>query len=137
MTEGHNGTNWLSDLMSNRPFIVGLLFLGTYFVPILVLIAVPLTFVFRNRPEEEWEESHFDYLLRTALIAVLITLVFGLVVFTTLLAFGDFEDSGLFVVSIGLVGAGLIFALCGVRILISLMKSASRVPMKKPKTWWF
>lgn len=137
MTEGHNGSNWLADLMSNRPFIVGSLFLGSYFVPVLILIAVPLAFVFKNRPEEEWEVSHFDYLLRTALIAVLIVLAFGTVALATLFAIGDFEDAIVFLVVIGMLGAGLVFALCGIRILISLMKSASRIPIKEPKTWWF
>jgi hypothetical protein len=53
MTQGHNGSSWLADLMSNRPFIVGALFLGTYFAPFLILIGFPLALVFQRRPEEE------------------------------------------------------------------------------------
>jgi len=135
MSEGHNGLSWLADLMSNRPFIVGALFLGTYFAPFLILIGFPLAFVFKARPEEDWEESHFDYLIRTIWIALLIAAMAVLLVLGSYFALGDIDEIPLVYGAIAVVGAGLAFALCGVRVLISMMKSASHVPIANPKSW--
>ncbi|MEM7700882.1 MAG: hypothetical protein AAF251_02990 [Pseudomonadota bacterium] len=135
MSEGHNGSSWLADLMSNRPFIVGALFLGTYFAPFLILIGFPLAFVFRARPEEDWEQSHFDYLIRTVWIALLIAIVAAAMALSLHFAIGDNDETPLVYIIIGVLGSGLAFALCGVRVLISMMKSASRIPITNSKSW--
>ena len=136
MTQGHNGSNWLADLMSNRPFIVGALFLGSYFAPFLVLIGFPLALVFQRRPEEEWEKSHFTYIVRTVYHAALIGALGILLALAAYFALGDSEDTNILMVFLALVIGGALLAYCGVRVLISLMKSASRIPMSNPKTWW-
>ena len=121
--------------MSNRPFIVGALFLGTYFAPFLILIGFPLAFVFKARPEDDWEESHFDYLIRTVFIAALIAATAVILALSFHFTLGDIDEIPLVYGAIAVIAAGLVFALCGVRVLISMMKSASHVPIANPKTW--
>ncbi|MEM9084831.1 MAG: hypothetical protein AAGB23_02790 [Pseudomonadota bacterium] len=136
MSQGHNGSSWLADLMSNRPFIVGALFLGTYFAPFLILIGFPLALIFQKRPEEEWEQSHFTYLIWTIIYAAMVAafgVMAGVAVF---LVMGEGGNTTFVLAVLAFLLGGLILAYCGVRVLISLMKSASRVPMIKPKTWW-
>ena len=136
MTQGHNGSSWLADLMSNRPFIVGALFLGTYFAPFLILIGFPLALVFQRRPEEQWETSHFTYLVRTVYHAAVIAALGILLALTFYFGVGGRDDTTLVMVVLALAFGGGLLAYCGVRVLISLMKSASRIPISNPKTWW-
>jgi uncharacterized membrane protein len=128
--------------MSNRPLIVGLLFLGTYFAPFLILIGLPLAYVFRQRPEEDWEQSHFQFLIRTFWLALLFLLMavavgFGIALLIEQLdALSALEDG---VNALGwlylLAAAGITLAYSGVRVVVSLMKSAIRSPISNPKAW--
>ena len=139
--QGHNKANWLADTLSNRPFIVGSLFLATYFVPFLVLIGVALAYIFKREPEEDWEVSHFEFLIRTFWLPIIVTGAFllGVAIFavaaTVLELPLDDEDAFL---GIGLI---LLFVLvpllvfCGVRIVLSLMKSVAHKPINNPKGW--
>jgi uncharacterized membrane protein len=138
---GHNGGNWLTDTLSNRPLIVGALFLGTYFAPFLILIGLALAYVFKRDPEEEWEMSHFQYLIRTFWIVILGTVIALVLAVISVFAIEYFEaaldyDSpflgALAVLAIVMVPL-LVFS--GVRIVISLMNSAAHRPMPNPKTW--
>lgn len=142
MDPRHNQPGGLADLMSNRPLIVGLLFLGTYFAPFLILIGLPLAYVFQRRPEEEWEQSHFQFLIRTFWIAL------GLLALASIAALGlafvmdqtkgsySGESVGAFaLVAYALVVGGLALAYSGVRIIVSLMKSAKRTPIPNPTAW--
>ena len=140
MENGGNG-GALTSVLSNRPFIVGLLFLGTYFVPFLILIGVALAYYFKRHDEEDWEPSHFRYLIRTFWIAV------GVPIVVTLFAFGgvlfaafsgihvDAEDVGATTVIVLVVVMIPIFILCGVRIVLSLMKSIAHKPMPNSRAW--
>jgi hypothetical protein len=49
---------------------------------------------------------------------------------------GGPDDAAVVFVVLALVFGGGLLAYCGVRVLISLMKSASRIPISNPKTWW-
>ncbi|NNK45229.1 MAG: hypothetical protein HKP43_01215 [Altererythrobacter sp.] len=121
--------------------IVGALFLGTYFVPFLALIGVALAYYFERHDEEEWEPSHFRYLIRTfwiafltPLVIVVIALVASIFAETAGLNF-DFDDVAT-VTGISLLIIMLpILIFCGVRIVLSLMKSVSHKPMPSPQTW--
>ena len=135
MTEGHNRSNWLTDTMSNRPFIVGALFLGTYMVPFLFVIALVLAYVFKSQPDEEWEQSHFQYLIRTFWITVLIAVVATVAAIVVMAAIGPDHGGMVGLAGLLLLGGGLALAFSGVRIILSMMKSASRVPIARPKSW--
>lgn len=141
MTEGHNNSGGLPDIMSNRPFIVGLLFIGTYVAPFLILIGLPLAYVFKRRSEEAWEESHFQYLIRTFWLAILFALaaaLLGIALAALIATLNNLSANGVWGFYFGylfLVGAAAL-AFCGVRIIISLMKSAALTPISNPKTLW-
>ena len=143
MEPGHNRSGGLADIMSNRPLIVGLLFIGTYFAPFLILIGLPLAYVFRNRPEEEWEQSHFQYLIRTFWLAILFLVVAAALgigvawIAERVEALPALKDG---VTALGflylLAVAGIALAYSGIRVIVSLMKSAIRAPVANPKSWF-
>lgn len=143
MPSGHNGSNWLTETFTNRPFIVGAMFLGTYFVPFLVLIGLALAYYFKRNPEEDWELSHFRYLIRTFWIAIFGAMI---VLALSILGLWVWQQSGKTVggdeVLMGLliplfVAMAPLLVFCGVRIVLSLMRAASHKPMPKPETWAF
>ena len=141
MAEGHNRYNWLADTLSNRPFIVGALYLGTYFVPFLILIGVALAYVFKREPEEEWEASHFEFLIRTFWLPVLALAAFlvGLVAFAYVGSIRDLpisDDDAVFAIVVAMLTVMVpVLVFCGVRIVLSLMKSAAHKPITNPKGW--
>ena len=140
MENDHNGGG-LANILSNRPFIVGALFLGTYFVPFLVFIGVALAYYFRRHKEDEWEQSHFTYLIRTfwmALaipIAMFLTALAGALIAAALGINVDGEDVGAVTVIVLVLAMIPVLILCGVRIVLSLMKSVSHKPMPHPTSW--
>lgn len=139
MEPGHNRPGGLADILSNRPLIVGLLFIGTYFAPFLILIGLPLAYVFRNRPEEAWEDSHFVYLIRTfwQTLLFIVVAVAAIAAVAALVELGNVSLGGAeaFGILYLFIVGGIALAYCGVRIIISLMKSALRVPLDRPRTW--
>jgi len=141
MTQGHNGSGWLTEALSNRPFIVGLLFLGTYFVPFLVFIGVVLAYIFKREPEEEWETSHFEFLIRTFWLPILVSITFfaGVMVFAGIASildlYIDSEDAFFATIFVFLLILLPLLVFCGVRIVLSLMKSAASKPIAHPKGW--
>ena len=50
-------------------------------------------------------------------------------------AFDRFDEPAILIVIIFAIVAVLILGLCSVRIVIALMKAASRMPISKPETW--
>ena len=141
MTNGNNGGNWLTETLANRPFVVGALFLGTYFVPFLVLIGLALAYYFRRSPEEDWEQTHYSYLIRTFWIGFLsAALVFllsalGLLIWQQIGGNWD-GDLVFFSVFFPLVIVMIpLLVFCGVRVVLSLMRSAAHKPMPRPETW--
>lgn len=135
MTEGHNRSSGLTELLSNRPLIVGALFLGTYFAPFLILIGLPLAYVFRRRPDEDWEATHFQYLIRTFWISILVAAVAGLSAIAIYAGLGDSDETTFAIAAILVIASGMVLAFSGVRTVISLMNSSSRKPIGNPKTW--
>lgn len=143
MDPKHNRSGGLADILSNRPLILGLLFIGTYFAPFLILIGLPLAYVFRSRPEEEWEQSHFQYLIRTVwqalafvVLAELIVIGIAFVLDAAGIAATWGNDNQIVAFAIPTVLIGVIaLAYSGVRIIVSLMKSASRIPISNPRSW--
>ena len=141
MAQGHNGSGWLNETLSNRPFIVGMLFLSTYFVPFLVLIGVALAYIFRREPEEEWEASHFEFLIRTFWLPLLVAVTFfaGAAIFAAAATFLDlhFDSGDVLIATLFLLLLVMIplLVFCGVRIVLSLMKSVAHKPIANPKSW--
>jgi uncharacterized membrane protein len=135
---GRDGrSSWLADTLGNRPFIVALLYLSCFFLPMMIIVAVPLAFIFRREPSEEWEMSHYRYLTRTFWLA------FGLLVLLTLLFVGAVTLIGetdevaipalIVLLPVGLVGIGQF----GVRSVMSMARAVAREPMPRPETLLF
>jgi uncharacterized membrane protein len=130
-------SSWLDDTLGNRPFIVAALYLASFFLPILIIVGVPLAFIFRREPSEEWEVSHYRYLTRTFWIA-LVTFVLVAVLFVAgLLIFGETDAVAipalLLLLPLGMVALGQF----GVRSVMSLSRAVARQAMPRPDTLLF
>lgn len=133
----HN--NWLMELLGNRAFVTGVLFLASIFGQILILIAMPLAYILRRQAEEEWEITHYTYLIRTfwitmgALALILIFLVATVLVID--LRFSPYNMDPMLFDILNWV-ALLIFPLIGyygIRCILSLTRSVVRKPMPNPR----
>ncbi len=107
-----------SNFDFNNPTIISLLYLSSFILGITGLIGVVLAFVWRGEEHEEWEDSHYQYLINTFWIG----LVGGIVSF---------------ILMIVLIGFLLIFAVAAlviVRSVLSLINAQKRQPMPNPGT---
>ena len=102
----------------NRPTIISLLYLSSFVLGITALIGVILAFVWKGEPHEEWEATHYQYLINTFWIGLVGTIV-GIVTMIVLVGF---------LVLLATV------ALCVVRSVLSLLKAQKREPMPNPGT---
>ena len=136
---GQNGdrSNWLTDTLGNRPFIVAALYLSSFFLPIMLIVAVPLAFIFRSEPSEEWEMSHYRYQVRTFGIALALRVLVTVLVLVVFLSLGANERVGLPVALIAGLAVMAALAQVGVRSVMSMGRAVARQPMPKPATLLF
>ena len=120
------GNSQLSFL-GNRPLVISLLYCATFFTGITGLIGVVLAYLFRDAAQEEWEVSHYPYLIRTFWIFILSV---SLVIAAAIMMMGDVRLGGLL-----LIPAGVLVLLSGVRAVMSLINAALEKPMPSPKSW--
>lgn len=117
----------------NRPSLVAVLYLLTYFVGITALVGVILAYIWRAEPEGEWEASHWRYLITTFWMAlggaVLLALgVAGLVC--------GLPENAALPGGLALAAAALALAiLLLVRCVRSLANAQARKPMPRPGSW--
>ncbi len=102
----------------NRPTIISLLYLSSFILGITALIGVILAFVWKGEPHEDWEATHYQYLINTFWIGLVGTIV-GVVTMIVLVGF---------LVLLATV------ALCVVRSVLSLINAQKRAPMPNPGT---
>lgn len=102
----------------NRPTIISLLYLSSFILGVTALIGVILAFVWKGEPHEDWEATHYQYLINTFWIGLVGTIV-GIVTMIVLVGF---------LVLLATV------ALCVVRSVLSLLKAQKREPMPNPGT---
>ncbi len=135
-----------------RPAIVGLLYLLNLVTGFSAIVGLILAYIWRGEGQtQEWEQSHFTYLIRSFWIGLLVC------VLLMALFFGGFfsiiaaaESSGehlgqgepapavILLAIFGTFGLGLIgTAWFCVRTIISMVKASNREPMPRPKTWLF
>ncbi|MCB2061021.1 MAG: hypothetical protein KDE21_10970 [Novosphingobium sp.] len=103
----------------NRPTVVSLLYLSSFFLGITVIVGVVLAYVWKGEPHAEWETSHYDYLIRTFWIGLI-----GIVV-----------GSILILALIGLLILPAIAVLVIVRCVLSIVNAQKQEPMPNPDTW--
>lgn len=104
----------------------------------MLIVAIPLAFIFRREPAEEWELSHYRYQTRTFLLALGMS-VLGVIIFVVFLAVffetGSVAAPPLLMLILPVMLAAL--AQFGVRSVLSMVRAVARQPMPKPKTLLF
>lgn len=103
----------------NHPTIVSLLYLASFVVGVTSIVGLVLAYIWKGEPHEAWEESHYQYLIRTFWIGLLGAAI-GFVLLVVLI--------GVFVLIA--VGVWVI-----VRAIMSLLNAQKRLPMPNPETW--
>jgi len=102
----------------NRPTIIGLLYASSFFVGITALIGVVLAYVWRGEPHEAWEETHYEYLIRTFWLGLVGSILGALTV----------------LILIGFLIWGIVAVWAVIRIVLSLVNAQKRSPMPNPTT---
>jgi uncharacterized membrane protein len=108
-----------SGLGLNRPTIISALYLSSFVLGITVIVGVVLAYVWKGEPHEEWETSHYTYLIRTFWIG-LIGLIISIILMLVLIGF-------LLIIAVGV--------LVLVRCVLSLINAQKQAPMPNPETW--
>ena len=137
MSEDHGPAAETNEFLGNRPLIVGMVLLASFFVPVLVIVGVVLAYVFRRDPAEAWEASHYQYLVRTFWIGCGIAAVFSLIGLS--LIYSTENQSGLtgILFLLGIIGGGAVVVFFAVRVVMSIIRSNARQPMPRPTALLF
>lgn len=108
-----------AGFLFNNPTIISLLYLSSFILGVTSIVGVVLAYVWKGEPHEEWEESHYQYLINTFWI--------GLV--------GGFVSVVLMLLLIGFLLIFAVMALVVVRSVLSLVNAQKKMPMPNPGTW--
>ena len=103
----------------SRPMIIGLLYLASFVTGVTGLVGVVLAFIWKGEPHEEWEDSHYTYLINTFWIGLAGSII-GVILLIVLVGF--------------LVLLATTVVVC-VRAVLSLLKAQKREPMPNPGSW--
>jgi uncharacterized membrane protein len=103
----------------NHPTIISLLYLASCVTGFTAIVGLVLAYVWKGEPHEGWEDSHYQYLIRTFWIGLLGAVV-GFVLLIVVI--------GIFV----LLAVG-VWTL--VRAIMSLLNAQKHQPMPNPETW--
>ncbi len=111
----------MAGVDSNRPVVVGALYLASFLTGITGLVGVVLAHIWEGEARGTWAESHYTYLIRTFWISVIAGIAAFLLMF----------------VLVGFLLFPLIAIWFGVRSVLSLVKASKQEPMPDPKTLLF
>ena len=103
----------------NRPTIISLLYLSSFFLGVTVIVGLVLAYVWKDESHADWESSHYQYLIRTfwiGLIGCIISVLF-------------------MVVLIGFLMLTAVGVLVVVRCVLCLVNAQKQQPMPNPETW--
>lgn len=103
----------------NNPTVISLLYLASFVTGVTAIVGVVLAFVWRDAPKEEWEVSHYQYLINTFWIGLL----------------GSIVGFLLMIVLIGFLVLAAVAVLVIVRSVMSLLNAQKHIPMPSPSTW--
>lgn len=125
----------------NRPTLVALLYLGTYFTGITAFVGVVLAYVWR-RDAAEWEATHYRYLIRTFWIALLVAAIGCGMLSSIIWMIGDRpgpSGGGALLVIVAFVLATPVLLAdavwIGVRCVLSIVNAMQKRPMPRPGAW--
>lgn len=135
-----------------RPVIIAILYLLNFVLGFSVLVGVILAYVWRAEARtQEWEKTHYTYLIRTFWIGFAIFVGTVFLWFATVFGtvFANMEHAAetgqqvaapmaMFGSMFGMMALFLLSAAWfAVRCILSLVKAGDRQPMPRPKTWLF
>lgn len=103
----------------NHPTVVSLLYISSFVLGVTVIVGVVLAYVWKGEPHAEWENSHYDYLIRTFWIGLI----------------GSVISFILMIVLIGFLTWIAVAVLVVVRSVLSLINAQKQMPMPNPETW--
>lgn len=103
----------------NHPTIISLLYLASFLTGITGIVGVVLAYVWKGEAHEEWEASHYQYLINTFWLGF----------------FGTIVSVILMLLLIGFLLIWAVIALVVVRCVLSLLNAQKKVPMPNPGTW--
>jgi len=103
----------------NRPTIISLLYLSSFVLGVTSIVGVVLAYVWKGEPHEEWQTSHYRYLIRTFWLGLI----------------GGFIGVLLLIVLIGFLILLAVAVLVIVRCVLSLVNAQKQAPMPNPETW--
>lgn len=107
-----------SSFEFNRPTIISLLYLSSFVLGVTALVGVVLGYVWRGEPHQDWEASHYQYLINTFWIGLI----------------GAMISIMLMLVLIGFLLLPLVAVLVVVRAILSLVNAQKQQPMPNPGT---
>ncbi len=108
-----------SEFDFNQPTIISLLYLSSFLLGVTAIVGVVLAYVWKGEAREEWEVSHYQYLINTFWIGFIGSLVSVL----------------LMIVLIGFLLLVGVAVLVVVRSVLSLLNAQKHEPMPNPGTW--
>lgn len=103
----------------NRPTIISLLYLSSFFLGVTVIVGLVLAYVWKGEPHADWESSHYQYLIRTFWLGLI-----GAIVSTLFM-----------IVLIGFLMLTAVGVLVIVRCVLSLVNAQKQQAMPNPETW--
>ena len=119
-TQPSSGVNSSANSFDlNQPTIISLLYLSSFILGVTSIVGVVLAYMWKGEPKEEWEVSHYQYLINTFWIGFV----------------GSVVSVILMIVLIGFLLLFAVAALVIVRCVLSLINAQKREPMPNPGTW--
>jgi uncharacterized membrane protein len=113
------GSTASSGFDFNQPTIISLLYISSFILGVTALVGVVLAFVWKSDAKEEWEKSHYEYLINTFWIGLIGSIV-GFILLIVVIGFFILLATAVLVV---------------VRSVLSLINAQKREPMPNPGTW--
>lgn len=123
----------------NRPTVIVLLYLATYFTGISAVLGVILAYVWREEAQE-WEASHMVWLIRTFWLALslLVAMIAGVIAVLAATSGLRAPSDGIAVAIILLLA--ILIPVAGVwllvRCVVSLVRAQKHRAMDRPGSWW-
>jgi uncharacterized membrane protein len=129
----------------NGPTLISGLYLATYFTVFTALVGVILAYVWKRHTSEDWQRTHYSYLIRTFWLGICGYAIVGAGFAGFVWASQDeapLTSSAMEVIAItGIVIGGLwvvaLSILLVIRCAMSLVNAQQDAPMPRPQSWTF
>ncbi len=121
----------------NRPTVIVLFYLATYFTVFSAVVGVVLAYIWKGEEQDAWETSHFPYLIRTFWIS-LMTFPMGLIALICVFSGIGSDGPGMAAQAAAII-FGLAFLainiMAFVRCIYALVCAQKQQPIPRPRSW--